>query len=323
MASDGENRFHLPVMPEEVLQALAPRSGGVYIDGTVGGGGHARLILERSAPDGFLIGIDRDAEAVEKAYQTLSPFGSRVFLYKGSFADLDKALQAAGRDAVDGVLLDLGVSSHQLDRDSRGFSFLRDAPLDMRMDVSSGMTAQEAVNTLDQEDLERVFRDYGEERFARRIARRIVERRREKVLTSTLQLAELVREAVPGGGARFRIHPATRVFQALRILVNGEMEHLRRGLEKAIDVLAPEGRLVVLTYHSLEARIVKEVFHRETTGCICPPTLPICVCHHRPRLALLMSKGIKPGEEEVAVNPRSRSAVLRGARRVYSCGRNQ
>jgi 16S rRNA (cytosine1402-N4)-methyltransferase len=250
------------------------------------------LILENSAPDGFLVGIDRDAEAVRKAYQTLSSFGSRVFLYQGSFVDLDKAL------------------------DSRGFSFMRDAPLDMRMDTSSGMTAQEAVNSLEEEELARVFRDYGEERFARRIARRIVERRREMALTSTLQLAELVRDTVPGGGGRLRIHPATRVFQALRILVNGELEHLRWGLEKVIDFLAPEGRLLVMTYHSLEARIVKEIFHRETVGCICPPTLPVCVCNHRPRLALLSGKGIKPREEEVAANPRARSAVLRGARRL-------
>ncbi len=295
---------------------LAPRSGGVYIDGTVGGGGHARLILEKSSPDGFLLGIDRDAEAIRKAYQTLSPYGSRVFLYQGSFAVLDQALQAAGKAAADGILLDLGVSSHQLDMDARGFSFLREAPLDMRMDASTGMTAQEAVNTLDEEELARVFRDYGEERFARRIARRIVERRAEQPLTSTLELAELVREAIPGRGAAYRIHPATRVFQALRILVNGELDHLRRGLEKAVDFLAPEGRLAVLTYHSLEARIVKEVFRRETTGCICPPELPVCVCHHQPRLALLAGNGIKPGEEEVAANPRSRSAVLRGARRL-------
>ncbi|NLV25512.1 MAG: 16S rRNA (cytosine(1402)-N(4))-methyltransferase RsmH [Deltaproteobacteria bacterium] len=316
MVSDGAGRFHRPVMPEEVLRMLAPRSGGVYLDGTVGGGGHARLILENSAPDGFLVGIDRDAEAVRKAYQTLSSFGSRVFLYQGSFVDLDKALQSAGKERLDGVLLDLGVSSHQLDLDSRGFSFMRDAPLDMRMDTSSGMTAQEAVNSLEEEELARVFRDYGEERFARRIARRIVERRREMALTSTLQLAELVRDTVPGGGGRLRIHPATRVFQALRILVNGELEHLRWGLEKVIDFLAPEGRLLVMTYHSLEARIVKEIFHRETVGCICPPTLPVCVCNHRPRLALLSGKGIKPREEEVAANPRARSAVLRGARRL-------
>ena len=197
MASDESVGFHRPVMPEEVLQILAPQAGGVYLDGTVGGGGHARLLLEASAPDGFLIGIDRDAAAIDTAYQTLAPFGRRVFLHHGGFAAMDQALRAAGKSALDGVLLDLGVSSHQLDREGRGFSFLRDAPLDMRMDPSSGMTAREAVNTLEQEELERVFRDYGEERFARRIAGRIVERRRQAPLTTTLELAELVREAVP------------------------------------------------------------------------------------------------------------------------------
>ena len=309
------SEYHRPVMPREVLRMLAPRSGGVYLDATVGGGGHARLILEASAPDGFLVGMDRDAEALAAAQEVLASFRGRFRLVQGSFSEMENALREAGKTACDGILMDLGVSSHQLDEGRRGFSFMRNAPLDMRMDCRQEMTAREAVNTLSGEELERIFREYGEERFARRIARRLVEARCNAPLNTTQELADLVREEVPGKGEGQRIHPATRVFQALRIFVNDELGQLREGLEAAVNCLAPEGCLAVLTYHSLEARVVKEIFHREATGCVCPASFPVCVCHHVPRLALAGS-GVKPEAQEVADNPRARSAVLRGARRL-------
>lgn len=312
-----ENFFHRPIMPEEVTQLLNPLPGKVFLDGTLGGGGHARLILEKSSPTGFLIGIDCDQEALEWASQNLNGFKSRFFLFHGNYSQMDQALAAAGFEALDGILLDLGVSSHQLNQGERGFSFSREAPLDMRMDRSSGgMTAAEVVNRLEQEELEKIFRDYGEERWARRISRQIVRQRRDAPLQTTLELADLVRSAVPGGHKPSRIHPATRIFQALRIYVNQELEHLRKGLEKAIDFLKPDGRLVVLTFHSLEARIVKEIFQAQVKGCICPPKFPVCVCGRQPRVKLLTRKGVKPSPEEIDQNPRARSAVLRAVRRL-------
>ncbi len=311
----GGEFFHRPIMPDEVLRFLNPLPGKVFLDGTLGGGGHARLILEKSWPDGFLIGIDRDPEALKRAAQELSRYNSRFFLFHGNFSEMDQALAAAGVEKLDGILLDLGVSSHQLDKGERGFSFSREAPLDMRMDrESGGMTAAEAVNQLEQEELERIFREFGEERWARRISRQIERRRREAPLETTQELAELVRNAVPGGHNPSRIHPATRVFQALRIYVNQELEHLRKGLEKGIDCLKPNGRLVVLTFHSLETRIVKEIFQAQAKGCTCPPKLPVCVCGRKPRVELLTRKGVKAGPEEVNQNPRARSAFLRAVR---------
>ena len=277
----GDDFFHRPIMPEEVLRFLNPLPNKLYIDGTLGGGGHSRLILEKSSPNGFLIGIDRDREALERASRELGSFKSRTFFSHGNFSQLDQALASAGFEAADGILFDLGVSSYQLDTGERGFSFSREAPLDMRMDRDSGgMTAADAVNRLEQEELEKIFREYGEERWARRISKQIVRLRREAPLKTTLELAELVRNTVPGGHNPSRIHPATRVFQALRIFVNEELEHLREGLERAIDFLNPDGRLVVLTFHSLEARIVKEVFQAQAVGCICPPDFP---CVHAAR----------------------------------------
>jgi 16S rRNA (cytosine1402-N4)-methyltransferase len=214
------------------------------------------------------------------------------------------------------MLLDLGVSSHQLDEASRGFSFRGEAPLDMRMDPTVGQTAADVVNTAAAEELKRIFREYGEERFAGRISRRIVQVRQQQPLTTTRQLAELVRDVVPGGKVPARIHPATRVFQALRIQVNQELEHVSRGIAEAIDLLNPGGRLVVISFHSLEDRIVKRFFQEEAKGCICPPRLPTCVCNHRPRLEVLTRKGVRASDAEVEANPRARSAVLRAVRRI-------
>jgi len=307
---------HLSVLPTEVLALLEPVSGGVYLDGTVGGGGHARLILEAASPAGRLIGLDRDPAALRKAAEVLAPFGDRVTLRHHNFSAADEVLAELGVDGLDGMLLDLGVSSHQLDEESRGFSFRGDAPLDMRMDPTSDPTAADVVNAAAAEELTRIFREYGEERWAGRIARRIVRVREEQPLLTTRQLAELVRDAVPGGRVPARIHPATRVFQALRIYVNGELEHVSRGVARGIDLLKPDGRLVVISFHSLEDRIVKRLFQEEAKGCICPPRLPTCVCGHRPRVELLTRKGVRPGEAEVDANPRARSAVLRAVRRL-------
>ncbi len=313
MAVDGFQ--HQPVMPNEVLALLAPRPGETFLDGTVGGGGHARLILEAIGPAGRLIGLDRDPQALAQAATVLAPFGERAILQHGNFSEAAELLPALGIEALDGMLLDLGVSSYQLDATERGFSFRFDGPLDMRMDPNAGISAAEVVNTAEAEELTRIFREYGEERWAGRIARRIVRKRGEKALTSTGELAELVRQSVPGGYVPARIHPATRVFQALRIFVNDELEHISRGLSGGIDLLKPGGRLAVISFHSLEDRIVKRLFQAEASPCICPPRLPVCQCGHLPRVDVLTRKGVRSSEAEVESNPRARSAVLRAIRR--------
>jgi len=307
---------HLSVMPKEVLAYLAPQAGEVFLDGTLGGGGHARLILEASAPDGRLIGLDRDPAALKKAGEVLAPFGDRAVLRHGNFAEANHILPALGVDRVDGILLDLGVSSHQLDAEERGFSFRADAPLDMRMDTTAGQTAADVLESASAEELARIFREYGEERWAGRIARRILATRTEKPLLTTGQLADLVRDTVPGGYKPARIHPATRVFQALRIQVNGELDHVAQGISRGLELLKPGGRMVVISFHSLEDRIVKQFFQRQAQSCICPPQLPYCNCGHQAKLEILTRKAVRASEEEIADNPRARSAVLRAARRL-------
>ncbi len=298
-------------MPNEVLDYLAPTAGGVYLDGTLGAGGHSRLILEASSPDGRLIGLDRDPDAIAKATGVLAPFGERAILRHKNFSEAPEVLAELGIPGLDGMLLDLGVSSYQLDASQRGFSFRADAPLDMRMDQGRGETAADVVNTFSAEELKRIFREYGEERYAGRIARRIAKVREEAPLKTTAELAELVRGAVPGGFVPARIHPATRVFQALRIHVNRELDHVSAGVRQAIDLLLPGGRLVVISFHSLEDRIVKRIFRDESTGCVCPPRLPVCSCGQVPKVKVLTRKAVRATEEEIAENPRSRSAVLR------------
>lgn len=311
-----ERFSHLPVMPREVLSCLQPRSGGVYLDGTLGGAGHARLILEAAAPDGILIGLDRDPAALEKAAEVLAPFAGRFWLRHAEFATAEPQLAALGIEGLDGMLLDLGVSSHQLDTPERGFSFRDDGPLDMRMDRSRGETAAMVVNGRDEAELARIFREFGEERWARKIARRICQVRVEQPLTTTRSLAELVRDTVPRGHQPARIHPATRVFQALRIFVNNELDQLRQGLDLGLRLLRPEGRLVVISFHSLEDRIVKHRFRDAASGCICPPKLPICQCHRQPEVEVLTRRALRPSAEELEQNPRSRSAILRAVRKL-------
>ncbi len=305
MGGGGERREfrHEPVLLAEVLGDLRPKPGGLYLDCTIGGAGHAEAILG-AADDSRLIGIDRDARAVELGGERLGRFGDRVELHHGRFEDMKTVL--AGR-RPDGILMDLGVSSAMFDDPSRGFSFRFDGPLDMRMDVSQLLTASEIVNKWDEAELVRIFREYGEERFSKRIARLIV---RGREITSTLQLADLVASAYPKG--RQRIHPATRVFMALRIAVNGELEGLGDALRDAVDCLSPKGgRLAVITFHSLEDRIVKRAFAALAVGCVCPPRIPVCVCGHKALVRLVHRKPVAPSDGEIAGNPRSRSALLR------------
>jgi len=302
-------------MPREVLQYLEPRDGGCYLDGTVGGGGHARLILEASSPTGRLVGLDRDPDALRHAAHVLGPFADRVELRHARLADAEEVAKELGVEGFDGVLFDFGVSSWQLDAAHRGFSFRQDGPLDMRMDTTQGMTAAEVVNTCEADELAKIFREYGEERFAGRIARRIVAVRGQRLLSRTVELADLVCDAVPGGRVPGRIHPATRVFQALRIHVNGELDQVAKGIEAGFRLLKPGGRLVVITFHSLEDRIVKRYFQSLCRGCICPQGLPVCVCNRSPEAELLNRRGIS-GEDVDPQNPRARSAMLRAIRKM-------
>lgn len=302
-------------MPNEVLHWLQPKNGGIYLDGTLGGAGHSRLILEKTT-DSRLIGLDRDPEALEAAAKTLEEFAGRISLHHATFDQAGNILQGLGIELLDGLLLDLGVSSHQLDTPERGFSFQQDAPLDMRMNPDSGETAADVLNLTDEVDLARIFFEYGEERYSRRIARKIVKRREEKAIERTTDLAQLVRDAIPGGQRPSRINPATRVFQALRIYVNDELGQVSRGVDIAINLLKPGGRLVVISFHSLEDRIVKHLFRERARGCICPPRLPVCQCHQSPDVKILTRKGIRAAEEEVVKNPRSRSAILRAVERL-------
>ncbi len=304
---------HVPVLAAQTLAALAPKSGGVYIDGTLGGAGHSSLILEQSAPDGFLLGIDRDDDALQAASERLAPFAGRFTLVKGNFADMDELARQSGIDAADGVLLDIGVSSYQLDEGSRGFSYNQDAPLDMRMDRSQGLTAEQLVNEASAEELTRILYEYGEEKWAARIAEFIAAERSRGRIESSGRLVEIIKKAVPAGARDKDQHPAKRTFQALRIAVNGELEALSAGLEAAIGLLRPGGRLAVITFHSLEDRIVKDCFRLHATDCICPPRQPVCTCGHKADIKLYNRKPITADDKELADNPRSRSANLRVA----------
>jgi 16S rRNA (cytosine1402-N4)-methyltransferase len=311
---------HVSVMAEEVMQYLQPRSGGVYVDGTLGGAGHARLILEASSPDGILIGLDRDTEALAAAQGRLASFGERVVLRQGNFSDMCMHLDQLEIAAVDGILLDLGVSSHQLDSPERGFSFREDGPLDMRMNPTEGVSAATVIAEAEADELKRIFRDYGEERWAGKIARAIVTDREKAPFLTTLQLADMISRVVPAGKGPQRIHPATRVFQALRIHVNGELDNLRTALDSAWARLKTGGRLVVISFHSLEDRMVKQAFRALATGCICPPRLAVCACGEQPSIRILTRKAVRATEAETENNPRARSAVLRAMEKLPAKG---
>jgi 16S rRNA (cytosine1402-N4)-methyltransferase len=307
---------HLSVLPEEVIQFLAPHPGGIYLDGTLGGGGHAGLILERCTPGGTLVGIDQDREALQAAGRRLADFGTAARLVHGNFENLEQHLDQLDIPALDGFILDLGVSSHQLDSAGRGFSFQQDAPLDMRMDTSGGETAADLLNNRPEAELERIIREYGEERWAKRIAAFIVEARRETPIKTTLQLVDIVKGAVPKAKWEERIHPATRTFQAVRIAVNRELEILEKGLRVALDRLKAGGRGVVISFHSLEDRIVKHIFREYATGCICPRNFPVCACNKKPRVRVLTGRPVTATGQEIEDNPRSRSAKLRAVEKL-------
>jgi 16S rRNA (cytosine1402-N4)-methyltransferase len=298
-------------MVDEVLTYLAPRAGALIVDATVGDGGHAEAVLRRIAPAGRLIGLDRDGDALARAEERLRPFGRNVTLRHASFRDLDDALDALGVGTVDGILFDVGVSTPQLLEPSRGFSFDRTGPLDMRMDRTQELTAAQLVNTLPERALADVIYRYGEERAARKIARQIVARR---PLKTTRDLVQAVEAAV--GGARGRLHPATRTFQAIRIATNNELEALEQGLPQAVRRLRPGGRLCVIAFHSLEDRVVKHTLARFSRGCTCPPDLPICRCEGERLLRVLTKKPVTASPLEVRTNPRARSARLRAAERL-------
>lgn len=313
----GETDFyHLPVLLEETVDSLDCRPGGIYVDGTLGGGGHAAQILKRIMPEGRLVAIDADSEALKEAGARLEPYRSNVIFYKGNFGEIAAILAALGIERVSGILLDLGVSSHQLETPRRGFSFAHDAPLDMRLDQTGGRTASDLVNSLPEEELERIFREYGEERMPRRIAAAIVRSRKGSPVRTTGELAEIVARAVPAPARHGRIHPATRVFQALRIAVNDELGNLEKALADGFELLEPGGRFAVISFHSLEDRMVKNYFRSLEKGCTCPPDFPFCTCHKEGRARLITRKAIKPGDAEIDKNPRARSARLRTVMRT-------
>jgi 16S rRNA (cytosine1402-N4)-methyltransferase len=303
---------HIPVLLKETVEALAIQPGGRYVDCTTGGGGHAEAILERSAPGGQLLGIDADPEAVRLARTRLSRFGNSALIVNDNFSNLEDICLKNDFELVNGILFDLGLSSLQLSETGRGFSFKHGAPLDMRFGPEQTVSAADIVNKYSEAELGRIIYEFGEERHSRQIAQLLV---RARPIHTTDELAALIESAMP---VRGRIHPATKTFQALRIAVNQELEHLESALTQALSLLGHEGRLVVISYHSLEDRIVKNFMRREAAGCICPPGLPQCVCHHQPRLSLVHKGVIAPSLAEEKANPRARSAKLRVAERIIS-----
>lgn len=315
MAVDG----HIPVLLDEVLAYLDPAPGGRYLDATLGGGGHARALLAKAGSDGLLVGIDRDPEARQRAAQRLAELPGQVRILAGRHEELDRLLAEAGLEALrfDGILFDLGISSFQVDDAGRGFTYQDpQAPLDMRMDPAQPTTAAELLNRLSVHELARIFKEYGEERWAARIARFVVGRRERAPFQTAGELVEVVKAAVPASARRRGGHPARRVFQALRIAVNHELDELEEALRAAVRRLRPGGRLVVISFHSLEDRIVKHTFQDLAQGCICPPGLPVCACGRVPQVRLLTRSPITPSEAEEARNPRARSARMRAVARV-------
>ena len=302
---------HVPVLFDEVMEGLAIKPDGIFVDGTLGGGGHSEGICQRLAGDGLLIGIDRDADAIAAASKRLESQQCRRKYVQSNYSDIKMALNDLGIPAVDGALLDLGVSSFQLDNPERGFSYMHDAPLDMRMDAGDSLTAEDVVNEYSEKELARIIKDYGEERWAVRIAQFIVQARRQERLTTTFQLVDVIKRAVPHDARRDGPHPAKRTFQAIRIEVNDEFGHLTRAVDDFMDVLAPGGRLAIISFHSLEDRIVKEAFQKRLNPCTCPPGLPVCVCGKVADIKKVSRKPIVASPQELVINPRARSAKLR------------
>ena len=300
---------HIPVLYKEVIGSLDIKPDGVYIDGTVGGGGHSEGICRHLSEKGMLIAVDRDIEALRAAEERLKPFSCRKKFIHTNYSDVDGIFLESGK--ADGILLDIGVSSFQLDTAERGFSYMHDAPMDMRMDADENFTAYDVVNEYSEKELFRVIKEYGEERWASRIASFIVRERRKAPITNTLQLVDIIKAAIPAGARREGPHPAKRTFQAIRIEVNGELDHLKKAVKEFPDILSSGGRFSVITFHSLEDRIVKEEFNRRLDPCICPKNIPVCVCGRKADVKRITRKPITASEDELEKNPRSRSAKLR------------
>lgn len=306
---------HKPVLLEEVLDALSLHEDGMFLDGTVGGAGHSSAIASKLTT-GKLIALDRDDTAIAVASERLSRFGDRAEVVKSNFADMAKVCEDKGIKALDGILLDLGVSSHQLDTPERGFSYMHDAPLDMRMDRMAPLDAAYVVNNYEKSELIRIIRDYGEEKFAGKIAEKICKRREERPIERTGELVEIIKSAFPDGGRYLKHHPAMRTFQAIRIEVNGELEIIAKTVKDAVNLLAPGGRLAIITFHSLEDRAVKEAFAQLAQGCTCPRDFPVCVCGNKPKIKIISKKPIVSSPEELKENPRAHSAKLRVAEKL-------
>ena len=302
---------HVPVLLEECIDGLNIKPDGIYVDGTLGGAGHSSEICKRLSPNGMLIGIDRDEEALRVSSKRLEEFDCKKAFVHGNYSDIKNILRELDIEEIDGALLDLGVSSYQLDNPERGFSYMNDAALDMRMDRSEGMTAYDIVNEYSKDELYRIIKSYGEERWASRIADFIVKARREKPIETTFELVEIIKAAVPASARRNGPHPAKRTFQAIRIEVNDELGGVKRAVDDFIDVLAPKGRLAIISFHSLEDRIVKDAYSEGENPCVCPPEIPICVCGKKPEIKKINKKPIVPSESQEDENPRARSAKLR------------
>ena len=308
---------HIAVMLKETVDYLNCKPGKIYVDCTLGGSGHAKAICKEIAPEGLLIGIDQDNDSIRNAKKVLKPYESIVRIFHDNFVNLPVILRQLNISAVDGILLDLGISFHQIESSGRGFSFNKDEPLDMRMNAASGPTVEDLINSVSEKDLRHIFKIYGEERRARQIARRIIQVRGQKEISSSKQLAQIVCDAVPKRArVHQRIHPATRVFMALRIAVNQELDRLEAFMENVVDLLNPKGRLCVLSFHSLEDRIVKQRLKILEKGCICPPDFPKCVCNKKKAIRILTPKVLRPTKEEIAVNPRARSTRLRAIEKL-------
>ena len=310
-AAEDQSYGHKPVLLDECLDALAIRPDGIYLDGTLGRAGHSLEIVRRLTAGGRLIGVDRDETALAAAEQRLAEYRDRVSLVHSNFSCIHEILDSLGLDQIDGMLFDLGVSSPQLDDAQRGFSYMHDAPLDMRMDATAALDAAQVVNTWSYEELRRILFDYGEERYAPQIAAAIDRRRAEKPIETTLELVDVIRSAMPPAALREKQHPAKRSFQAIRIAVNDELGAVGRVLEVAVPKLNQKGRLAIITFHSLEDRLVKNGMASNAKGCTCPPNFPVCVCGNKPKVKLISKKPIVSGSEELERNPRARSAKLR------------
>ena len=310
---------HKSVLLEETIRNLKVKPDGIYVDGTLGGGGHAYEVCRQLSAKGSLIGIDQDEAAIEAAGERLQEFGDRVTIIRSNYCNMKKELQKIGISSVDGIVLDLGVSSYQLDNAERGFTYREDVPLDMRMDLRGSRTARDIVNTYTENELYRVLRDYGEEKFAKKIARNICTARSEKPIETTGELIELIKQSIPMKMRAVGGHPAKKTFQAIRIELNQELEVLRNSLDDMIELLNDGGRICIITFHSLEDRIVKTIFRRNENPCTCPPDFPVCVCGKTSMGRVITRKPILPDEEEIAVNKRSKSAKLR----VFERTRNE